>query len=133
MRVRGCIKKFFLESIYVIVMAIFLFWLNDLNHELLAYNFTGAFELLKYRNYIALKFFGLAVAFFIAGCYLLYRRVKIIQTKVDSFDEMMISFAAIVIIVVLLILLIIFIDNPILKAVLTVALIIVGGIAFGME
>lgn len=122
MRIWDYIEETWLEIIYSLGMTIYLFRLNRLNNELLSHNFEGAFELLQYRNCIAVKFFFIALFLFIVGCYLSWKRIKIIRFQEDTFSGMLVSIFVLIILVILLILLIIFIDNPILKAVLLAVL-----------
>lgn len=125
MRVKDCIINLLGEIIFSIVMIIFLVELNTLNKELLSRNFDNSFALLQYNNWIALKFFGVALLLFFIGCLLLVRRFRH-RRECDSFEKMIMMFSAIIVIFILLILLIIFIDNPILRAVLTFVLVVLG-------
>lgn len=126
MTVGDYIKGELLEIIYSVVMIIYLFKLNTLNKELLSNNFDGAYDLLQYKDFVPIKFFGVAFGLFLVGCFLLYRGFHRVLKKRLSFEEIIISALAVIIIFILLIVLIVFIDNPILKAVLSFVL---GGVA----
>lgn len=121
MRIWQCVKKLVAEIIYLIVNVMYLILLNQLNKELRLQN-LNALKLLMYDGYIALKFFGVAILLFGIGCYLLRRRIKIIKTDSDCWEEVLASIIAILILIVLLILLIIYINNPILQAIFTVGI-----------
>lgn len=114
------------EIIFAFVMIIYLIQLNGLNRELNFYEFDNSFALLQYKDFIPIKFFLVAVVLFSVGCILVYHDFRYWRKSCDSFEEMITIFLTIVIIIILLILLIIFIDNPILKAILSVVLTICG-------
>ena len=96
MRIWQCVKKLVAEIIYLIVNVMYLILLNQLNKELRLQN-LNALKLLMYDGYIALKFFGVAILLFGIGCYLLRRRIKIIKTDRDCWEEVLASIIAILI------------------------------------
>lgn len=126
MRVRDYIINELWEIIYLIIMVLYLFNLNALNKELSWYDFSSPFELLQYRDYAPLIYFGFAVVLFIIGCLLVFRGVHRIQWEMELFGEIVVSCLGILIVIILLVLLIIFIDNPILRAVFVAGLVILG-------
>lgn len=126
MRVRDYIAEVVWEIIYLVVTVVYLFRLGALNRELLSCDFGGAFELLQYRDCAPLKFFWGAVILFLIGCFLVNRGIRRTRTKIETFEEMVVSCLAILLMVVLLVLIIVFINNPILRAVFVTGLVILG-------
>lgn len=122
-------EKLWYKVIYFVLVIVYLISLNNLNEELLSQNFDVAFTLLAYNNYAAIKFFIMALGLFLIGCYLIYREVRNLKIGLENFEEIIVALATIVIIVTLLLLIIVFIDNPILQAVLTAVLVVVGGVS----
>ena len=120
------VGKLWYKVIYLFGVLVYLFNLNKCNKELLAQNFDSAFALLAYKDYVALKFFGMALGLFAVGCYLIYQEGRELKSGLEDFREIIIAFCTIIVVVVLLILIIEFIDNPILQAVLTAVLAVVG-------
>lgn len=114
------------EIIYLIVMVLYLFNLNALNKELSWCDFSSPFELLQYRGYAPLTYFGVAAVLFMIGCLLVYRGVRRIRYEMDLFGEIAVSCLGILAVIILLVLLIIFINNPILRAVFVAVLVIMG-------
>ena len=64
MRVTDYIIGLIKEIIYLVVTVIYLIRLDNLNRELLSQNFAGAWELLAYKQYAALKFFCCHIVFY---------------------------------------------------------------------
>lgn len=120
------VGKLWYKIVYLILVIVYLVNLHKLNQELLTQNFDSAFALLAYKDYVALKFFGMALGLFAVGCYLIYREVRELKSGLEDFREIIIAFCTIIVVIVLLILIIVFIDNPILQAVLTAVLAVVG-------
>lgn len=115
-------EKLWYKIIYALSVIVYLVFLNKLNKELLSYSFSSSFDLLAYNEHAALKYFGIAVILFGIGCYLIYREIRSFRMELDYFEEMIIAICTIAVIIILLILIIVFIDNPILRAILTAAL-----------
>lgn len=126
MRIRDYIANVLWEIIYLGVMAVYLVKLNMLNQELVSRDFGGAFELLQYKNYAPLTYFGIAAVLFLVGCLLIWREIRHITWEMDTFQEIIVSCLAIIVTFVLLILLIIFIDNPILRSIFVAGLVVLG-------
>lgn len=126
MRIRDCIVKAWKEIIFTIVMIIYLVELNALNKELNACNFDSPFALLQYKDFAALRFFIAALFLFLIGCLLVWHGIRYLLRKCDSFEEMITMLLVVMVIIGLLISLIVFIDNPILRAVFSVGLVIAG-------
>lgn len=129
MRMKECIVKVWKEILFAFAMIVYLVQLSDLNKELNFMDFDSSFELLQYRDFIAVKFFIVALVLFFIGCVLVWQGMRCLLRKCDSFEEMITMILVIAGIVGLLILLIIFINNPILKAILTVVLCVCGFIS----
>lgn len=126
MRIKEYIVKIWKEIIFTIVMVIYLVELNALNKELNSCNFDNPFALLQYKDFVALRFFIAALVLFLIGCLLVWHGIRYLLRKCDSFEEMITMLLVVMVIIGLLILLIVFIDNPILRAVFSVALAIAG-------
>ena len=126
MRIRRYLVKASGEIIYCIVAIVYLIRLHLLNQELAQQEVDGAFELLQYKECAPIKFFAVAVILFSFGCFFEYRRIRFIHKHVSAFEDMVISLLIVALIGVLLILLIAFIDNPILRAVFVLVLVILG-------
>lgn len=126
MRIREYIVKVWKEIIFTIVMIIYLVELNDLNKELNSYDFDSPFALLQYKDFVAVKFFIVALILFLIGCFLVWHGIRYLLRKCDSFEEMITMILSVMVTTGLLILLIVFIDNPILRAVFSVFLVVVG-------
>lgn len=121
-------KKNWYKIIYLFVVIIYLVCLQKLNKELLELNFD-AFKLLAYKDYVAVKYFAVALFLFVIGVILIYVEVRCLKEGIEEFGEIVIAFVTIVAIGVLLVLIIAFINNPILKAILSVVLLVGGCIA----
>lgn len=119
-------KKLWYKVIYLIVVIVYLIYLNKLNHELLMKNFESPFALLAYNNYIALKYFVEGFLLFAIGCILLYRELKRVINGLEDFREIIIAVATIIVAILLIILIILYINNPILRAVMFAVLVILG-------
>lgn len=124
MRVTDYIIGLIKEIIYLVVTVIYLIRLDNLNRELLSQNFAGAWELLAYKQYAALKFFCWAAILFFIGCVLLHSRICHMRRYEEAFGQILSSILAIAVISILLVLIFLFIDNPILRAVFTVGVVI---------
>lgn len=131
MKIGDCIKNLLWEIIYSVTMTVYLIRLNALNKELLSGNFINVFELLQYKDYAPLTFFGVALFLFLIGCFLIWLRIRRYRWGMDTFEDLVMSFLAIVTIFILLILLIVFINNPILRAVFAAGLVVLGVLGFG--
>ena len=119
------------EEMYTIVTTIYLVSLNMLNKKLLLIKFDNEFALLAYESYLPAKFFLGALLLFTIGICLIVYRIRKYKHYELSFEEVMASFLAVLVIVILLVLLFKFIDNPILRAVITCVASILG-IGIGM-
>lgn len=108
------------KVVYAIFVVIYLVRLDRFNKELNEQNFGSAIALLQYKEWFAMKLFGLAVLFFALGLYLMYCEIQKIRMKLNSEDEAIISFVTIIVIAALLLQIILYINNPILQAILVV-------------
>ena len=130
MKIKSLILKNWYKLIYILVTIIYIIFLKRLDKILLTKNFTNSIQLLKYDNYIAVKYFILAIIIAICGCLLIIKIVLDLKNKHSNFDDIIIGFIIIMVIVILLILVLNYITVPILKAILTVITIVIGGVYF---
>ena len=128
MDARYYIRKIWYKIIYLVVVIGYLICLKRLNKELLEHHFN-AFDLLAYRNYAAIKYFAVALILFVIGVILVAREYKRLKEVMEEPGDILMAICTIVVIVVLLLLIIVFIDNPILRAILTMVFIIGGGVS----
>jgi len=126
-----------LEAPYAIIVAIFLLALNRLNHTLLSLSaqneVISPFELLSYHNYEPLYFFLMAVVLTIAGVALSIDHIRQIKHMELEYDELLATLLSIFINIFLIILLFAFINNPILRAIICVVFIVIGGLGLSQE
>lgn len=83
MKIKSLILKNWYKLIYILVTIIYIIFLKRLDKILLTKNFTNSIQLLKYDNYIAVKYFILALIIAICGCWLIIKncsRFKKINT-----------------------------------------------------
>lgn len=125
-------KKYFkilrIEIIYFVGVIVFLFFLNRLNHSLGQY--TNPLSLLLHDNYRPIKFFIVAIIFFVIGIAIIFKNIYEIKENEELlFEDVLYNVVIIVITVVLLILIFILINNPILRAIIFV----VGGLFFTIK
>lgn len=126
---KNYIKLVLGELIYTIVTIVFLVRLNRLNRILTTSAYTNdMIKLLSYNNYSPLWFFGGTVALVVIGALLIGCKIDRIKNTEMCCGEIMASGMAMLAITVLIVLLIIFIDNPILRTILTVLCAIVGSV-----
>lgn len=57
MKIKSLILKNWYKLIYILVTIIYIIFLKRLDKILLTKNFTNSIQLLKYDNYIAVKYF----------------------------------------------------------------------------
>lgn len=122
------VEKLWYKVIYLLVVIVYLAYLNKLNHELLMHHFETPFKLLAYNNYVALEYFVKGLFLFVIGCILLYREGKNLTKGLEDFREIIIAIITIIVVLVLLVLIFLFIDNPILRAVMCAILVILGAV-----
>ena len=67
MKIKSLILKNWYKLIYILVTIIYIIFLKRLDKILLTKNFTNSIQLLKYDNYIAVKYFILALIIAICG------------------------------------------------------------------
>lgn len=72
----------------------------------------------------------MAIIIAICGCWLIIKIVLDLKNKHSNFDDIIIGFIIIMVIAILLILVLNYITVPILKAILTVITIVIGGVYF---
>lgn len=123
------LKTQWYKIVYVVAVIIYLFFLNGLNHKLLRYNFENSFKLIEYDDYIALKFFAFAVIFIFIGAVIICIDIKRLRIGLENMVEIVSTLIFIVVLVLMITLIIHFIMVPILQAILTCALLVVGACA----
>ena len=123
------LKTQWYKIVYVAAVIIYLFFLNGLNHKLLRYNFENSFKLIEYDDYIALKFFAFAVIFIFIGAVITCIDIKKLRIGLENMVEIVSTLIFIVVLALMITLIIHFIMVPILQAILTCALLVVGACA----
>lgn len=92
MKIKSLILKNWYKLIYILVTIIYIIFLKRLDKILLTKNFTNSIQLLKYDNYIAVKYFILAIIIAICGCWLIIKIVLDLKNKHSNFDDIIIGF-----------------------------------------
>lgn len=121
MKIKTQIKKYFLEIAYFITTIFFLIKLSRLNEELLySHSFSDDFEMLCYKDYLPIKFFAITLCLIIVGIILGIRRINNILYVDLGFKELVEVLGILMLLTIMIILLIAFIDNPILRSIISV-------------
>lgn len=128
MNVEKYLKKLWYKIVYLVIANVYIHSLGNLNEELLRKNFSTPFELLEYKNYIAVKYFVVAIALFIIGCCLVYHEIKKMQREYEYIDDMIIAVVTIALVAVTLLNIFVAINNPILRAILACIIVVYVGI-----
>ena len=123
------LKTQWYKIVYVVAVIIYLIFLNGLNHKLMRYNFENSFKLIEYDDYIALKFFAFAVIFIFIGAVIIWIDIKRLRIGLEDMVEIVSTLIFIVVLALMITLIIHFIMVPILQAILTCALLVVGACA----
>lgn len=115
------------EIMFSIITIIFLYFLNDLNTRLLEHsNLKNPFELMMYNDGEPVTYFTIAFILFICGIFITVFRFKKFFHYADEPVLVFINVILIFIIVTLLVLLVVFINNPILRAIMSIVAIVIG-------
>ena len=128
MNVEKYLKKLWYKIVYLVIANVYIHSLGNLNEELLRQNFSTPFELLEYKNCIAVKYFVVAIALFIIGCCLVYHEIKKMQREYEYIDDMIIAVVTIARVAVTLLNIFVAINNPILRAILACIIVVYVGI-----
>lgn len=128
MNVEKYLKKLWYKIVYLVIANVYIHSLGNLNEELLRQNFSTPFELLEYKNCIAVKYFVVAIAMFIIGCCLVYHEIKKMQREYEYIDDMIIAVVTIALVAVTLLNIFVAINNPILRAILACIIVVYVGI-----
>ena len=128
MNVEKYLKKLWYKIVYLVIANVYIHSLGNLNEELLRQNFSTPFELLEYKNCIAVKYFVVAIALFIIGCCLVYHEIKKMQCEYEYIDDMIIAVVTIALVAVTLLNIFVAINNPILRAILACIIVVYVGI-----
>lgn len=121
-------EKLWYKIVYLVIANVYIHSLGNLNEELLRQNFSTPFELLEYKNCIAVKYFVVAIALFIIGCCLVYHEIKKMQREYEYIDDMIIAVVTIALVAVTLLNIFVAINNPILRAILACIIVVYVGI-----
>lgn len=92
-------------------------------------NFENSFKLIEYDDYIALKFFAVALIFIFIGVVIISIDIKKLRIGLEDIVEIVSTIIFIVVLFIMITLIIHFIMIPILQAILTCALLVVGACA----
>ncbi|WP_294855915.1 hypothetical protein [uncultured Oscillibacter sp.] len=126
-----------LEAPYALIVTAYLLALNGLNHRLLSLSAQNEaispFELLSYHNYEPLYFFFIAVVLTISGVALSIYHLHQIRYMELEYEELLATLLSILINILLIILLFVFINNPILRAIICVVFIVIGGLGLSQD
>lgn len=107
MDVKGCIKFAYKEIVYFVVLIVYLIKLNLLNKELLdEYIHEDSLELLKYREYLPLKYFAVAVFLTIVAIILIMRKIRLLRRESSEFAEVVFSILLIILLFISIVLII---------------------------
>ena len=128
MNVEKYLKKLWYKIVYLVIANVYIHSLGNLNEELLRQNFSTPFELLEYKNCIAVKYFVVAIALFIIGCCLVYHEIKKMRREYEYIDDMIIAVVTIALVAVTLLNIFVAINNPILRAILACIIVVYVGI-----
>lgn len=112
------LSYFLPEELYMIISIIYLWNLNILNTKLYALG-NDVVKILSYDEGKPLYYFIGAIILFVTGIYLIFKRGKIFFYHECEYKEMLLNIGAIIIIFFLLIAIFVFINNPILRAVIS--------------
>lgn len=117
MRIKSFFTRNWYKIIYIVASIIYIILLKNLNKMLLSMHFNGSIPLLKFNNYIALKYFAVAVLLLMAGVIIIIKYVLDVKKGYRSFQDIVIDFFVSLLIFILLILIFINISVPILRAI----------------
>lgn len=129
MKIKDYVKLLLPEIIYLIVMVIYFINLDRLNKILLSRQMDSSIILLLYDNGKPIKYFAFALLLLVIGVYIIIKRINSIRFHELYFEEIIAAFISILLIVILLILLWVFINNPILRMIIS-ALTIGAGVIY---
>jgi len=124
------IKLIGLDIVYFVFLIIFLYKLNILNHILLLKETENenVFYLLAYNNYSVLKYFSYAIILLFLAIVLIYFKYKMYTEESHTINEVWVIIVAVIGLFVSILLIIFFINNPILRIILTASCITIAGI-----
>ena len=124
------IKLIGLDIVYSVFLIIFLYKLNILNHILLLKETEteNIFYLLAYNNYSVLKYFSYAIILLFLAIVLIYFKYKMYTEQSHTINEVYIIIVVVIGLFVSIWLIIFFINNPILRIILTASCITITGV-----
>ena len=119
-----------LDIVYFVFLIIFLYKLNILNHILLLKETENenVFYLLAYNNYSVLKYFSYAIILLFLAIVLIYFKYQMYTEESHTINEVWVIIVAVIGLFVSILLIIFFINNPILRIILTASCITIAGI-----
>lgn len=119
-------KSLIFEGLYILLTVAFCIALDRLNKRLLASQLTSSLALLRYSDYLPLKYFVAAIVLASTGMALLAFFWCQIQRERFGFREMLAALTALLLNILAVLVIIFLINNPILRAVITVVAVGVG-------
>lgn len=129
MNIKDIMKYMLPEEVYSIVTVLYLFRLDHLNRQLMDMDFDNPFHLLAYNNFSPIIYVIIAGVLVFASAQILLRRYRQLKYTECSFKEIIIILCSFCLVSIMLVLILVFIDNPILRAILS-ALFIARGVIF---
>ena len=117
-----------IATLYLLISLIYLYFLSKLNKELmnLIYLVKNDFELIKFKNYIIITYFFIAIGLIASSIFLLVYIFKNSFKDIKSGWDVIVSIIFIILVILMLLAIIKFITIPIFKIILSVAF--VGGV-----
>lgn len=116
------------DAVYTVITALFLFFLNSLNNTLLKTfanidnEFLKSFKLLQHNNWQPIKYFIVAIVLMVIAAYYIRHLWKCIKETHIETEEVLVAICSMILMLILILCIIYYIDNPILRAVMVVAL-----------
>ncbi|MCI6272131.1 MAG: hypothetical protein MR601_04185 [Erysipelotrichaceae bacterium] len=117
-----------IATLYLLISLIYLYFLSKLNKELMNLIYLGKndFELIKFKNYIIITYFFIAIGLIASSIFLLVYIFKNSFKDIKSGWDVIVSIIFIILVILMLLAIIKFITIPIFKIILSVAF--VGGV-----
>ncbi len=123
--------KLWKELIYSLITGIYLYFLNNLNQELLLkFDRNDYLNILSYDDSKPIAYFTIAIFLSVIGIILIVLRIKEFRDKDIEINQIFFTIGAIILLVILILLIFIFINNPILRAI--ILMFFAGGCLFGL-
>lgn len=114
------IELHIVEILYGVVVVMFLFKLHLLNAELSEIKFASSWKLLSYHDFLPIKYFAKTILYVLIGIGLCIKGANKLFYEELEFSKMIEQMIILLMLTILIVLLIVFIDNPILRAVISI-------------